>query len=401
MSDARTSRLTRPLYTYAAAEEFVLLYPVYALLFTDHGLSVAQISSLFILWSAIGLIATVPAGALADVVPRRYLLATAPLLTGCGYALWLTFPGYACFAAGFALWGLAESLTSGALEALVHTELSHRGAAHRYATIMGITRALGVGAVGAATLVAVPVMSWGGFDAVGIASVAACALCSIAGLALPEHRATTPPCRHPDNASAPTEYRAALRAGVAEARGNRQVRRAVILLIVVTSFWGVLDEYVPLLVSDDGVTSATVPLVLAAIWAGVTIGGLLAGAAERLSRNVFGALLALAALAIGGGATFGGPVGWILLGAGFGACQAASVVADARLQNKITGPSRATVTSLAGLGVDVTSTAAYPLYAAAFAISSHGVAFALFATPYLLAGCILMAVRPKPAKAVA
>ena len=39
-------RLTATLYGYAFLDDFVLLYPVYALLFADAGLSTAEISSL-------------------------------------------------------------------------------------------------------------------------------------------------------------------------------------------------------------------------------------------------------------------------------------------------------------------------------------------------------------------
>ncbi|MFL1380202.1 MULTISPECIES: MFS transporter [unclassified Nocardiopsis] len=447
----RVFRLTGPLYVYAAAEEFVLLYPVYALLFADHGLSVAQIGSLFMLWSGVGLVSAVPAGALADVVPRRYLLAAAPVFTAAAFLLWLLAPGYGAFAAGFVLWGLGGSLSSGSLEALVHDELAHRGAADRYARVMGVTRALGVAAVGAATLAAVPVMAWGGYAAVGAASVAVCAVCALAALFLPEHRAGAPAPAHADDGapadpggvsdqvagvlpagphrpghpSAPAvpavpvaaaspgtgpdgpvgsddpddpedaepatlrEYTAVLRAGLAEARHDRRVRGAIVLLIVVTSFWGMLDEYVPLLVSDHGVAPEAVPAVLAVVWAGVTVGGLLAGPASRLPARAFAVLPGAAAVAIAAGALLGGAAGWVLLGAGFGVCQAACVVADARLQDRITGSSRATVTSVAGLGTDLVTTAAYPLYAAVFALTGHGWAFAVFAAPYLVAACVL------------
>lgn len=143
--DPRITRLTVPLYSHVAAKEFVLLYPVYALLFAEHGLSVSQIGSLLALWSGIGLVSGVPAGALADVIPRRYVLAVAPLLTAAAFSLWLLTPGYASFATGFALWGVSGSLTSGAMEALIHDELAHRGAVDRYARVMGVTRALEVG----------------------------------------------------------------------------------------------------------------------------------------------------------------------------------------------------------------------------------------------------------------
>ncbi|MGW9349744.1 Major Facilitator Superfamily protein [Nocardiopsis flavescens] len=413
---ARLGRLTGPLYVYAVAEEFVLLYAVYALLFADHGLSVAQIASLFMLWSGVGLVVSVPAGALADVVPRRYLLAAAPVFAGAAFSLWLLFPGYAVFALGFVLWGAGGALSSGALEALVHDDLSWRGAAERYARVMGVTRALGVAAVGAATLAAVPVMAWGGYAAVGVVSVAVCGVCALAGLALPENRPPAPGAgaeasggavpagahrpHHPsapgeagadpeEEPATPAEYVAALRAGVREARRDRRVRGAIVLLVVVTSFWGMLDEYVPLLVSGHGVSAAGVPAVLAVVWAGVTLGGLSAGVLARLPVRVFAVLLGAAGVAVAAGAVLGGVPGWVLLGAGFGVCQAASVVADARLQERITGRSRATVTSVAGLGTDLVTTAAYPLYAVVFAVSGHGWAFAVFAVPYLVAACVV------------
>ena len=116
-------RLTATLYGYAFLDEFVLLYPVYALLFADTGLSVWQMSSLFVLWSATGVLLEVPSGAWADAVSRRTLLVLGPLLGAAGFALWVTVPSYGAFAAGFVLWGARGALGSGALEALVYEEL--------------------------------------------------------------------------------------------------------------------------------------------------------------------------------------------------------------------------------------------------------------------------------------
>lgn len=392
----RLSRLTWPLYCYALFEEFILLYPLYALFFTEHGLSVTQISSLFVLWSLTSVLLAVPAGAWADLVPRRYLLAAAPLLSGTGFALWLLMPSYWVFALGFVLWGAAGALASGAFEALVYTELSHRGAAHRYARVMGVARALGVAAVGAATLLAVPVMTHGGYAAIGLASAAACVLCALAGLALPEHRSRRSDAAGPDpevgNASEPG-YLQTLRLGLAEARGSRGVRNAIILVVVITAFWGMLEEYVPLLAVSAGVATEDVPLVVLAVWVCVTLGGLLAGTAARLSPRPLGALLALAAAAIAVGALLGNPLGWVLLGCGFGVCQMMSVVADARLQDSITGSSRATVTSLAEMGSEAVGVASFLLYAGAFLLLGHGLAFVLFAAPYLLAAALMARAR--------
>ncbi|MEV4231637.1 MFS transporter, partial [Streptomyces bobili] len=136
-------RLTATLYGYAFLDEFVLLYPVYALLFADTGLSVGQVSSLFVLWSATGVLLEVPSGAWADAVSRRLLLWLGPLLGAAGFALWVFVPSYWAFAAGFVLWGARGALGSGALEALVYEELERLGAADRYARIMGRAQAAG------------------------------------------------------------------------------------------------------------------------------------------------------------------------------------------------------------------------------------------------------------------
>jgi len=55
---------------YAALRELIPVFPVYALLFTDAGLSTGQVSSLFIIWSATHVLLEVPSGAWADTVAR-------------------------------------------------------------------------------------------------------------------------------------------------------------------------------------------------------------------------------------------------------------------------------------------------------------------------------------------
>ena len=102
----------------------MLLYPVYALLFADAGLSTGAISSLFAIWSIVAFLAEVPSGALADSWSRRHLYALGAGLTGLGYALWIFWPAYPGFALGFVLWGIGGAFASGTLEALVYDKLA-------------------------------------------------------------------------------------------------------------------------------------------------------------------------------------------------------------------------------------------------------------------------------------
>ncbi|MEV5439651.1 MFS transporter [Streptomyces sp. NPDC052682] len=386
---AGVRRLTATLYGHAFLRDLILLYPVYALLFADTGLSVWQISSLFALWSVTGLVVEVPSGAWADAVSRRLLLWLGPLLTATGFALWVLAPSYGTFALGFVLWGIGEALGSGALEALVYDELDRLGAAGHYARIMGRARAAGLLAVVAAMGLAGPVLALGGYPAVGALSVLACLLASATAARLPEHRA----------ARAGSEgWAATLRAGLARARADRAVLGALLLVPAVTAVWGTLDEYTPLLTRETGVPDDKVPYVLLLVWAGATAGGLLAGPAERLGTTRLAALLGGSALALAAGAAAGTPAGLLLVALSFAGFQLATVLADARLQHRLDESGRATLTSVAGLGTSLATLVVYGAYGLIGSATTHGTAFAWLATPYLVTALLLTA-RARAARA--
>ncbi|MFC7103487.1 MFS transporter [Nonomuraea rubra] len=363
------------LYVYAFLSEFILIYPVYALLFTDTGISVAEVSTLFVIWSVTGMVLEIPSGAWADTVSRRLLLFLGPLLSGAGFALWVLFPSYWVFAAGFVLWGAGEALVSGAYEALAYEELERRGRSGRYASVMGRATALGLAGSASAIGLASPVFAAGGYPAVAAASVLACVLCAATALTLPEHRA-------PAAAGAWATWQPC--AGIGLARADRGVLRAMLLVAFVTAIWGALEEYVPYLGAETGVAKATIPLLILLVWVGATAGGLLAGPAERLGSRGYAALLGLAALTLAAGALSGHPAGFVAIGLAVGAFQLAQVLADVRLQERITGPARATVTSVAGLGTNVVTLGVYTAYGTASSQVSHGATFALLALPYVV-----------------
>ncbi|MGI5147857.1 MFS transporter [Plantactinospora sp. CA-294935] len=410
---ARARRLTTTFYLYAFLDDFVLLYPVYALLFTDTGLSVAQISSLFVIWSLTGIVLEIPSGVWADAVSRRLLLGAAPLLGAVGFGLWVAAPSYWVFALGFVLWGARGALQSGASEALLYDELDRLGLADRYGRVIG--RASTVSLLGAllAIAVATPVFAVGGYPAVGVASVLASLLCAAVGLALPEHRAPAPTALRPAGpetvdpgsggglggsagasgdlvrltpapvaeTGAPGQL-AILRVALAEARNSPPVRRALLLLPAMVGIWGGLEEYVPLLAGDVA-PAAGVPLLVLLVWAGVMLGGLLTPLGQRLTARRFAGTVGAASIALAVGALTGRPAGFVLVAAAFCALQMASLVADVRLQESIGGPARATVTSLAGLGTELVTIGVYGGYALASTVAGHGVVFGLLALPYL------------------
>jgi MFS family permease len=380
------------LYAYAFLDDLVVLYPVYVLLFAHTGLSVAQISSLFIIWSVTGFVLEVPAGVCADAVSRRLMLAVGPLLSAAGFALWIGIPSYGAFAAGFVLWGAEGALQSGAMEALVYEELDRSGAAGRYAKTMGRAHAAGVGAVMTATAVAGPVLAVGGYVAVGVASVLAQLACAAVALAFPECRSRVArddvaagpgPSGGAEPAPAGLGYLPVLRSGLHEVRTDRSVLRALLLVPAVTAVWGGLEEYDPLLAKSTGVPASTVPLLIFLVSAGAAVGGLLAAAAQQITRTAFAVTLTFGAVALAAGALSGRPAGFILIAAAFCVFQLASVAADARLQARISGPGRATVTSLAGLGTELATIVVFGIYATASTFAPHRTIFAFFSVPYV------------------
>jgi predicted MFS family arabinose efflux permease len=445
--------MARRLYAYAFTEDFVLLYPVYSVLFADTGLSDAQISSLFLIWSLTSIASEVPSGAWADVFSRRRLLILAPLLTGAGYALWTFAPCYLSFAAGFLLWGVGSSLRSGTMQALVYEELARQGAADRYAELIGRSEAVSTTAIMAAGAVAAPVLAAGGYRAVGIASVAATLLCALVARTMPEpRRSRTQSGAHeragdagdlaggagerPGGAGEPAGgareqagstgeqpgdavdlaggaheqadaareqaggvgdgdvgepgYVEVLRAGLAEVRRARPVRRAVVLLALLLGGYGALDEYVPLLASGTGVASGVVPLLVLVVTVGDMAGGWAAG---RGNRRLLGPALAAAAVCLAAGALSGTPFGMAGVAAGFAVFRWATTRADAELQARVEDRARATVTSLAGIGSEAVGLLVYGGYALGSPVIGPGALFALVAVPYVVLAAILWRMR--------
>jgi MFS family permease len=355
---------------------------VYALLFADAGLSTAQISVLFAIWSASGFVLEIPSGVWADAVSRRLLLALAPLLSGLGWALWVLAPSFEVFALGFVLWGAQGALQSGAFEALVYDELDARGDASRYATVIGRATACGTAASAAAMGLASPVFASGGYEAVGAASVAACVLAALVGWSLPESRAT------PDGER--SSYRQIVGEGWHEVRSSPRVRRALVAVAAVTAVWGSLDEYLPLLAVEGGAAPEAVPLLGLLVYAGVAAGGLLGGVAARVPARP---VVLVAAGLLAAGALLRSPAGFALIAVAFCLFQAAQIAVDARLQDAITSDARSTVTSVAGLVTEIAVIAVFAAYGLGSTLTTHATLFALAAGTYLLTSRVIDA-RP-------
>lgn len=117
-------------------------YPVYALLFLDYGLTLAQFGILNGIWAATIVFLEVPSGALADTIGRRNLLIAAGVFMVLEMGVLLVAPIdggallFALFILNRVLSGAAEAAASGADEALVYDSLKAAGQESRWGHVL-------------------------------------------------------------------------------------------------------------------------------------------------------------------------------------------------------------------------------------------------------------------------
>lgn len=321
----------------------VPLYPLYALLFLDSGLSPAQVSGLFALWSVTGLLAEVPTGVLADRWSRRGALVLAGVLEAAGFAVWTAAPGAAGFATGFVLWGVGGALVSGAAEALVYDGLAAVGAQESYVRVHGATTATELLVQVPTALAAGALVSAGGYALVGWVSVAVCLAAAALATRFPE-----PPRTAEDDGPEP------LPAAVRTALRRPGLRRVVVAVALLGGL-DALEEYFPVVARDQGVATAVVPAAVLGVALAGAAGAALAGRVGRLPPRALPGLLVVSAVLLAAGALGSFPAGMAAVALAYGLYLAVLVVGEARLQEQVPTAVRATVTSVAGLGVELAS----------------------------------------------
>lgn len=117
-------------------------YPVFALLFLDFGLTLAQFSISNLLWAAAIVTLEVPSGALADHFGRKKLVVSAALLMMLEMIVLLLAQPHQSpallifFALNRLLSGAGEAMASGADEALAYDSLLETGQEHRWSEVL-------------------------------------------------------------------------------------------------------------------------------------------------------------------------------------------------------------------------------------------------------------------------
>jgi MFS family permease len=356
---------------WAALSELVPYYPLYALLFLDTGLSEAQISVLFALWSITAFLAEVPTGALADRWSRRGALVVAGALQAAAFVIWTAAPAYPSFAIGFVVWGVGGALMSGTAEALVYDGLTAVAAEGAYVRVHGWMTSAELLVQVPTALLATGLFALGGYPLVGWVSVGVCLCAGLLALRFPE----APRVADDDGGSLRSEVSATLR------------RPGVLLVVLAVALVGGLDaveEYFPVLAADRGVDVTAVPVAILGISLAGAAGAALGGRAARLPDRALPALLLVAGVLLAAAATLPTVASLAAVASFYAVYLAVLVVAEARLQDRISGSYRATLTSVAGVGVEVAALLVFAAWAVGGALAVAILVVAV--VPVVLAG---------------
>ncbi|HKX73306.1 MAG TPA: MFS transporter [Candidatus Saccharimonadales bacterium] len=361
--------LRAKLYGHALLDDFMPIYPLYAVMFTDTGLNAAQISSLLFAWSLTAFFSEVPSGAIADKYPRKYVLIIGQALRAIGFALWFLVPNYWGFLIGFILWGLKGAFASGTTQALVYDELKNEGKQQDFGKVWGRMSTLQI--IGELLAnVAGAVMVIAGYGWLLIAGV----VIDIANIII---LSLLPKAKKVES-TGETRYFAILKEGITYALKTPAVLRIIALTTFVIGFASI-DEYYGVFFEELGMETATIAWWAAAASA---VGALAGLAAHKLEHNrhfannasigvmvvVWGGLLGLSSVAGGIIAPF-----LIVLFAGF--FYLMQVLGEVWVQHAITTHARATVTSVQGFFAEVCALAAYAFVGFFAQIADYATAF--------------------------
>ncbi|MBX2877571.1 MAG: MFS transporter [Saprospiraceae bacterium] len=332
------------IYAYKFFEDFVLIYPLYAVLFTDSGMEPWEVGVLLTSWSVTTFVLEIPSGVWADKYSRKQILFLGQFVRAIGYLIWLVYPNFWGFLIGFIFWGVESALSSGTFEALVYDQLKAFGEEGNYGKVIGRTRTASAMAILLGSLLASPAILVG-YPFILLLSSGAVLIS--AGLALSLPKAKMIESTH-ENA-----YFSLLRQGIAGALQDGKVFRLIIFLALVTALPGALDEYYTIFGDQAGLPKFGLGIFIALLSGAEAIAGLIVPYFEKRSDRFFqglfffnGLVLCLAAYLFSIAAL------WLLIFFSF-SFTLIQVVFSARLQHRIDAETRATVSSISGFLTEI------------------------------------------------
>lgn len=358
------------IYLFLISSEFILLYPLYIVMFASSGLSALQISTLLIIWSVAILLAEIPSGALADRYSRRNLLVIAQLIRVSGYLMWIVFPTFYGFAAGLVLWGIGHAFKSGAFEALVYDELKAVGNEKHYARIMGRGESLSLFFGLGSTLAATPVFIWFGYPGILWGSIIAVTLSAFAALSLPNRPLQKKVGTH--------SYAGLIHEAARSIARTPSLLKLIVFGVFIGMLFRVFDEYTSLIIKESGISVEWIPITSALVFMPVILIGFIAYRFEKLRGATFVTALSVAGIILIASALTGGLSGLALFSLFLLLLKLTQIIFNSKVQHAIASSTRATVTSFNAFGVEIAAVGGFFLYGLMSQIGGIKLALAFF-----------------------
>jgi MFS family permease len=360
-----TSFLAR-LYAFKFFDSFILIFPLYAVMFVDAGLTPVQISIVLIAWSATAFTLQIPSGVVADRWSRRHILAYAQLARAAGFVVWLIDPHFWGFLVGLALWGVKSAFTSGTFEALLYDELKAQARADDYTRIYGRARAIQAAGVVLAALGAAAVARHG-YRLELAASLASIGVAIIAALSLPPADKALLAGEH--------DYLTHLRLGLSLSVREPVVARILVFAAILLALGGALEEFWPIFGIKVGLSRSLIAVFVGGQSAIEALASLIAHRVSRLaSRWIYGLFTLSGAMLLGAAGLFAPPA-MILLALYSGLLKMIDVVFEGRLQQAIPSDRRATIGSVKGFAGQIGVTGLYLGFGPLAQATSYRIAF--------------------------
>lgn len=361
------------IYAYRFFDDFVLIYPLYMVMFTDYQMEPWQLAVLLATWSATSFLLEIPSGVWADRYDRKNILFIGQLLRAFGYACWLLFPGFWGFLVGFVCWGIKSAFTSGTFQALIYDELKYYKKEGAFTKILGRTETIAFIAILAASFLASPVILLG-YNAVLMLSILALVLSSMMVLAIPKVQPVASTPQKP--------YFSLLREGLHKTFRHPPIFHFLIFLSLVIALGGALDEFWTVFADQAGLPKYGLGLFLGAMSGVQAIASFIAYRFEKYPNSFFYFLfLATGLMLFGAAYLFSIPALLLLVLFSF-SFTIIQIVYEGRLHHVIDSPMRATISSFSGFLTEIGSLLVY--FSFAFLAQSYN-----YRTAFLTYGLIV------------
>lgn len=331
----------------------MLIFPLYAVMFEDSGLSIFQISILFIVWSATTFLLEVPSGVLADKYSRKKIIAFGQIFKILGLILWVLMPNFTGFLLGFIFWGIKGALYSGTFEALVYDELKAFKQEKIYTKVLGRMESasnLGVviASVGASLLIPY------GYNAVIISSVFFILISLIPLSLLPEAKKV--------ESTHEKEYFILLKQGLLVVKNSPLLIRLILFLSIAIGIDAAIDEYYNPFARELGLETQMLGYFFALVIFIDILGSLVAYKFKEYSNSVYYIWFVACGLMLLVAALFSNYFSILFLLLFTFNYRIIKLVFEGKVQDNIPTPVRATVSSVSGFAMETSALVMFFLF---------------------------------------